>query len=286
VEKSFQVAASNLKNPKAVRHPSKRNLQLVDAYPLLPDLDSFPDVGGYVTIKFLTNPVPPSTTYDIRIENSLLKPIEGTDEEELAKQQAREAYERDPERNPPPDDSIEYEFFMAETPSGALNFKRKFDALDPDHDDEDLYTEKNGSGEGCFRFKRIRAYESALQTGTTADKYDEEVVVALHDGKDGLRQKGAYYYPIVQRTNIRPQRQKNINKKMKRIMTNDEDRITDYVDVKVEEANEEMKAARDLFAVQPFPPEEEEGAEEEQEQEGSKSPERRNGEEDGNRSDS
>ncbi|TVY16625.1 RNA polymerase II-associated protein 1-like protein [Lachnellula arida] len=283
VEKSFQTAASNLKNPTAVRHPSKRNLKLVDAYPLLPDLDSFPDVGGYVTIKFLTNPVPPSTTYDIRIENSLLKPIEGTDEEEILKQQARELYERDPERNPPPDDTIEYEFFMAETPAGALNFKRKFDALDPENDDEELYTEKTGTGEGCFRFKRIRAYESAQQTGSVGDKYDEEVVVALHDGKDGLHQKGAYYYPIVQRTNIRPQRQKNINKKMKRIVMSDE--VTDYVDVKVEEADEELKAARGLFAEKPYgEEEEEEAAGGEAAREVSKTPEANA--EDGNASDS
>lgn len=252
----------------------------MDAYPLLPDLDSFPDVGGYVTLKFLTNPVPPSTTYDIRVENSLLKPIEPSEAEDLAKQQATEAYERDPERNPPPDETIQYEFFMAENAAGALNFKRKFDALDPENDDEELYTEKTTEGEGCFRFKRIRAYESAQQTGTVSDKYDEEVVIALHDGKDGLHQKGAYYYPIVQRTNIRPQRQKNIDLKMKRITMMDE--VTDYVDVKVEEADEEMKAARDVFAVLPYGEEEEEVAE--RVQGASKTPER-NGDE-GERSDS
>jgi RNA polymerase II-associated factor 1 len=252
VEKSFGIAANYLENPTQIRHPTKRNLKLVDANPLLPDLDSFPDAGGYVTIKFMTNPVPPSTTYDIRLENSLLKPTEGTEEEEAAKQAAREAYEKDPERYPAPDDTIEYEFFMTETPSEALAFKRKFDALNPDKDSEEIYTQKNGVGEGCIRFKRIRAYESAWFTGSGAEKYDEEVIVAVHDGKDGLRQKGAYYYPIVQKIGIRPQRAKNINIKKMRFAQDEVKRQTDFLDMRVEDPGEQMKAERDQYRTAPF----------------------------------
>ncbi len=91
---------------------------------LLPDLDAFPDAGGYITVKFLTNPVPPSTTYDIRLENSLLKPVAPTEEEQAAKDAAREAWERDPEHFPPPEKTLDYEFFLTETPEDALNFKR------------------------------------------------------------------------------------------------------------------------------------------------------------------
>ncbi|RDL32119.1 Uncharacterized protein BP5553_09521 [Venustampulla echinocandica] len=281
VKKSFQIAEQNLKNRISVRHPTKRNLQLVEAYPLLPDLDAFPDPGGYVTIKFLTNPVPPNSTYDIRVENSLLKPIEATEEEENAKQLAREAHERDPERYPAPDDKIEYEFFMTETPSAALSFKRKFDVLDPEHEDEELYSDRNGSGEGCFKFKRIRAYESALQTGSVPDKYEEEVIIAVHDGKDGLHQKGAYYYPIVQRTSIRPQRQKNIDKKMKRIHDPDEDKnVTDFVDMRVEDPSEQMRDARNIFRECPYGVDNEEedevdGAQSERQREKSSTPEQR-----------
>lgn len=266
VEKSFQIAANTLKNPTQVRHPSKRNLKLVDAYPLLPDHDAFTDAGGYVTIKFLTNPVPPANVYDIRLENSLLKPVETSEEEELAKQQAREAWERDPERNPLPDDTIEYEFFMTEDAEEALRFKRKFDALDPEKDDEGLYTQKNEAGEGCFRFRRVRAYESAAHSGSVNEKYDEEVAIAIHDGIDGLRQKGAYYYPIVQRTSIRPQRAKNINKNKMRF-TNQDDEIkttTDFVDMRVEDPDSAMQGERDIFRELPFGREPEDEADGEQ----------------------
>jgi RNA polymerase II-associated factor 1 len=289
VEKSFQIAANNLKNRNLVRHPTKRNVKLVDAYPLLPDHDSFPDAGGYVSIKFLTNPVPPSTTYDVRLENSLLRPVEGSEEEEAAKQAIKEAYERDPERNPPPDETIEYEFYLTEKPSEALNFKRKFDTLDPEKDDEELYPQKNGSGEGCFRFKRVRAYESAAQTGSVANKYDEEVAIAIHDGSDGLHQKGAYYYPVVQRTSIRPQRNKNIEMRRLRLNTTDDElkRATDFIDMRVEDPTEEMQTERDLFKELPWGREdevaEEGGADVEQsrkQKESSLSPERKDEDDD------
>ncbi|KAH8683374.1 RNA polymerase II-associated [Tricladium varicosporioides] len=283
VENSFKIAAQNIKNRTQIRHPTKKNLHLIDAYPLLPDIDAFPDAGGYVQLKFLTNPVPPSNTYDIRIENSLLLPVATSDEEEQARKAAREAHERDPEQYPPPDDTMQYEFFMADTPSGALSFKRKFDVLDPEHDDEELYTEKNSEGEGCFKYKRIRAYESASITWPAQEKYDNEVVIALHDGKDGLHQKGAYYYPLVQSFNIRPQRQKNIDKKMKRIF-HEEEPITDQLDVRVEDPDEELTAERNKFRENPMSGEPEDGGLEPSSQQdgGSSSPER-NG--DGHKSD-
>jgi RNA polymerase II-associated factor 1 len=271
VERSFEIAASNLREGKSMRHPTNRNLKLQASYPLIPDLDAFPDAGGYITIKFLTNPVPPSSTYDIRLENSLLRPVPPSDEEQLAKEAAREAYELDPERNPPPDESIEYEFFLTETPEQALRFKRKFNVLDPEKDDEELYTSFNESGSGCFRFKRVRPYESASQIGSVLDKYDDEVMIALHDGSDGLHQRAAYYYPIVQRTSIRPQRTKNIHKHRLGFADQDsDDKATDFVDMRVESPTDDMQAGRDVYRENPY------GKEDQQEDEDGEANEREN----------
>lgn len=253
IEKSFQVAAHNLKDRNRVRHPTKRNVKLMDAYPLLPDHDAFPDAGGYFTIKFLTNPVPPSSTYDIRLENGLLKPIPDGEEEVAAKKAASELHEKDPERYPAPDDSMNYEFYLTESPSDASNFKRKLDVLDPEKDDDELYTNKNTAGESNFRLGRIRAYESASQVGTKADKYEEEVVIALHDGHDGFHQKGAYYYPLVQKLSIRPQRAKNIFNS-KRGLGNQEDEareVADFIDVQIEDPNEVAKTYMDRYKEEP-----------------------------------
>ncbi|KAG9235383.1 RNA polymerase II-associated [Amylocarpus encephaloides] len=251
VEKSFQTAVQNLKNKSLARHPTKKNLQLVDAYPLLPDVDAFPEAGGYVTLKFVTNPVPPSESYDTRLENSLLVPMVPSDEEAAMKEAQKAAYEKDPDSNPPPDNTIEYEFYLPETNETAHNFKRKFDILDNDHQSADLYTETSGA-QPCFRFKRVRAYETEKSTGNVTDKYDEEVVIALHDGKDGRLQKGAYYYPLVQRASIRPQRQKNIDKRMGRMVNENEEKPTDFMDIRVGDPDQNEIDQRNEFRDYPY----------------------------------
>ncbi|KAJ8064554.1 hypothetical protein OCU04_006884 [Sclerotinia nivalis] len=263
VEKSFEIAAANLKDRTRVRHPTKRNVKLVDAVPLLPDLDSFPDAGGYVLLKFLTNPVPPSNTYDTRVESSVLQPIDPSEAELELKEAARQAHELDPHNNPAPDDSIQYQMFMSETVTDAKNIKRKWDVLDPEHDDKDLYSRiDEETGKGSFRLKRLRAYETAVTDGGTDRKYDEVVVIAMHDGTDGLRQKAAHYYPVVQRNSIRPQRTKNIQKG-KGIIGNEEEEITDFVDLSIVDVGPETKQVMDSFKTAPYGEDHEDVAEKE-----------------------
>lgn len=251
VEQSFRTAAQNLKNKTLARHPTKRNVQLVDAYPLLPDLDAFPDMGGYVSVKFLHNPVPPNSTYDMRVENSILKPIDPTEAESVAKAAIEEAHKRDPVHNPAPDAQMQYNLFMPDTTNTAGNFKRKFDILDNDHQSDDLYTDLDEQGRACFKFKRVRPYETATVGGSGATKYRDEVVIALADGKDGRRQKGAYYYPIVQRSTLRPQRQKNIDKKMGRMVEEEENRF-EVMLMRIEDPEEDMTTLRKNFRDNPF----------------------------------
>lgn len=255
VEKSFEIAARNRTSNTVVRHPSKPGLKLVDSYAFLPDHHCFSDVGGFVSLKFLFNPVPPSSTYDKRLETSVLKPVEVSEEEAEAKEEAKEAHKRDPDRYPAPDETIDYEFFMAETQADAFNAKRKLDTLDPEKDDDELYTNQNADGQPCFRFKRLRAYESASITGYTQDKYEEQVLIALHDGSDGLRQKGAYYYPMVQKITVRPQRTKNIQSKRALYASQTAEDIkkqVDFLDIFIEDADEDSAAVREAFVANPF----------------------------------
>ncbi|RAL60147.1 hypothetical protein DID88_000772 [Monilinia fructigena] len=264
VEKSFEIAAAHLKDRTRVRHPTKRNVQLVDAVPLLPDLDAFPDAGGYVLVKFLTNPVPPSNVYDTRVESSILVPIPASDAEIEMKEAAKRAWELDPDNNPAPVDRIEYGMFMPETASDAKNIKRKFDVLDPEHDDMDLYSRiDEETGKGMFRLKRLRAYESASVVGNVERKYADEVAIAIHDGTDGLRQKAAHYYPVVQRNSIRPQRTKNIQK-MRGMIGGDEEEAIDMVDLTILDAGLEMKKQMDIYKTMPFGNEQEAAAAEEE----------------------
>jgi RNA polymerase II-associated factor 1 len=255
IEKGFEIAESYVKEPSRVRHPTKRNVKLLEANPLLPDREAFPDVGGYITIKFLTNPVPPSSTYDTRLETGILRPMELTEAETAMKEAVKEAYERDPERNAPPSETLDYEFFLTETAIQSKNLKRKFNVYDTDVRDDDLYSHKDEDGNSCFRVKRVRAYESASTVGSVATKYDDEVMIVVHDGTDGLHQKAAYYYPIVQRTSIRPQRNKNIGRK-RGYGDIEETGIVDAMDVVVDDPDENMIAAREAFRDHPYGKEE------------------------------
>lgn len=254
VDDGFKVAVNSLKNLSYVKHPTKSNLRLVEAFPVLPDQNSISDAGGLVEVKFLTNPVPPSTTYDTRLECGILKPIMLPEEEQEIQRALNEAHERDPERNPAPDNTLQYEYFTVDTPEQAAAFKRKFDTLDPDRDDDKLYSYTRPDGDQCFRFKKMRVYESGPSTGSLDRGYEDQVVISLQDGTDGLRIKGAYYYPIIQKVQIKPQRNKHIEAKRLRLNNDTEadERYTDYIDVKIEDPDEAIRETREKYKEYPW----------------------------------
>ncbi|OLN85794.1 RNA polymerase II-associated protein 1-like protein [Colletotrichum chlorophyti] len=232
IEKSFESAERFLSNPSRQRHPSKPTVHLVQSYPLLPDPDAFPDSGAYVTVKLLTNPVASSNKYDRRLLSGLLRPLDRSPEENEAFQAAVEAHERDPVRNPKPANLMDYSFFLPATQAAAENFRAKFDPENPDHDDDSLYTHKSQGTDGCFQFSRLRAYETTKETELDhSTKYSEEVILAFNDEPSATRQKAVYYYPVIQRTTIRPQRAKNIARTLSQV--EDQTQVVNEVEVSV-----------------------------------------------------
>lgn len=237
--KTFQIAEENLADLSRVKHPTKKGVRLVDAYPMVPDLDAFPDSGTYVTIKFLTNPVAATGVYDTRILNGVFKPIERTKAEEEAYEVAAEAHERDPDTYPKPSNQMNYDFYLNASVPVAANFREKFDIDNPDRDREDLYTD-NTDGGRCFQFARVRAYETSMETELNHQtKYDEELILSYNDHVGGLDQKALYYYPVMQRSNIRPQRSKNIARTIG--LAVDDQQVVDQLDVVLEDPEDDMK---------------------------------------------
>lgn len=249
VQRSFEIAAANVANPLRLRHPTKRNVKLVSSHPMIPDLNALNDAGGYITIKFQNNPVPPSKTYDIRLESGMLRPFVSSEAATAAHEKAVAAHERDPSRNPHPGPNQDYEFFLPETTADAVKFKRKVDVYDLESkDNDDMYTYTNQSGEKCFRFKRVRAYETSQETQIQgADRWNSEVAIAVNDGSDGVHQRAAYLYPLVLSTKIRPQRSKNIDRQRFGGEAEEED-VVDFLDVMVREPDEGEIAARRKWA--------------------------------------
>jgi len=278
VEKSFEIATSNLADRGArVKHPSKRNLKVVDALPLLPDLEAFPDSGAYVTVKFNTNPVASSTAYDTRLLSGVFMPIERTAAEEEAWEAMEAAHKRDPRNNPKPSNMMNYNLFLADSADAGEKFRKRFDVDNPDNDDESLYTAQadakdDGTSGAHFRFPRIRAYETSQEKEMDhTNKYDDEVILVYRDDetetkgrRDDSAQKAVYYYPIMQRSTIRSQRTKNIARTIG--ITDEDERHPDEIHVRVGEPSEAVKEDLQLFKQKPvgyFPGVEEEEEEEE-----------------------
>lgn len=250
IEKSFEVAAANLADRNKVKHPSKRNLKLVDALPLLPDLEAFPDSGAYVTVKFQTNPVATTEVYDTRLPSGIFKPIERSAAEENAFEAAMAAHERDPANNPKPSNMMNYDFFLAADVDTADRFRQCFDLDNPDHENPALYTVKDDQYGSGFRFPRVRAYETAKETEMDHEtKYDDEVILAYH--KDDSAQRAVYYYPIMQRSVIRSQRTKNIARTIG-ITTDEDEPHADELNVRVVVPDEELQGELERFGANPL----------------------------------
>ena len=194
-------------NPK---HPTKPQLELLDAYPLMPDFDAIPPLEAYQVTKFSVNPTRHSDGYDHRLDVALLRPTNV----DLVKYEERVAAREEDPSLPKPLPEYEYDLFLTHESSVVKGIKRKFDVNDPDRDDENLYERETESGR-AFSYQYVREYETYQQAGDPDDMYGDPIALALHDpdmdtgaveGAAKRLAKGAYYYPIKQRTNLRPKR--------------------------------------------------------------------------------
>lgn len=206
-----EAEAKAWSNPK---HPSNPDLELLDSYPVLPDLDALPSTACFLVTKFITNPVASSNTYDTRLDAAILR--QKNDEKAYARWNERnEEWKQSGSTKPQPIPEDDYEYFLPVENSAVRPIKRKLNVNDPENQDETLYTEDGPENQRVFKYARLRTYETYQQTGDPANFYDVSVALALHDpetevgvvpGTEQRLQKGAYYYPIMQRTALRPKR--------------------------------------------------------------------------------
>lgn len=257
IEKAFEVAEGNLKDKSRIRHPTKppvgkfKNLRVVEAYPVLPDLDAFPDSGAYVTYKFAHPPIPKDGTYDRRLLNSILK-YNRSPEEEEAYNVAVEAHNRDPENNHKPPNQQPYNFYLADKVKHVELFRQRFDLRNPDRDDDSLNPEtKADSGKPAFEYSYSRTYNAVVESELDHDtKYSEELVFGVDPAT-----KVAWYYPSMQRMKLEPPRR--IHNQFKR-----EKNDVDEIDIIPMDPSDEVRIRMELCKgnplVGPDPPQEDE----------------------------
>jgi RNA polymerase II-associated factor 1 len=208
-----QPTADDLKAWSRPVHPTNPRLKLLESYPVLPDLDAIPTTGFYIVMKLSTNPLISGAKNDERLDTAILRPVNDANAESNYQQKLAEW---NPEStNPEPIREYDYDYFIPAEESSVRGIKRKFDVNDLENDDPELYTADLGDDVRAFKYSRVRTYETQNQHGDAQNFYNDSVALALHDpvvaskansdAKQRL-QKGAYIYPIVQRTSLRPKR--------------------------------------------------------------------------------
>ena len=181
-------------------HPKNKQLKLLDAYPLLPDLHALPDLGSYTVTKFSANPMSTSHAYDERLDIAILFPRDAQREKlDLHRSRQAERAEKGLYEERPP---FDYDLFLPDQKDGLEAIKRN-----RSHQEPQLST--------SFAFPRVRSYETQMQSGNPQDAFDDTVALALYDGEDASSDalgdqrrlpRGAYFYPVGSRNIIRPER--------------------------------------------------------------------------------
>ncbi|KAF2107924.1 Paf1-domain-containing protein [Lophiotrema nucula] len=221
-EDNLRAAEMSIEEKAAWRDPkhpaNPTGAKLLDSYPLLPDWDAIPDTGSYMLYKFLAPPLnnPQDPSYDPRLDVALLRPTGQTVHDQELYLQEQDAHKEDPTK-PIPIPRYQFEFFLPPDREKVAGIKRNFSTYDPDNESAipfDWGEDDEGQPKKYFKYENIRTYETANQIGDPEDSYNDIVAMALHDGyehedeplRDGRLQKAAYFYPIIQRTSIRPRR--------------------------------------------------------------------------------
>ena len=237
------------------KHPTKPELKLIGSYPIIPDLNAVTDSGAFMVTKFTANPTQSTNKRDTRMDVGLLHPMEMKPEVEAEYKAKQAAHEADPAHNPAPSGpEFSYEFFLPADEQTSDKIKQKLDVDNPDKDDAALYTKHNADEVGSFRYDHVRTYDTARQSGNPNEPY-KEIALALYDpeledkagsvklGREknasGRQEKAAYYYPIAQKVQLKPRRNKNLAQLgLARGNADEEDEKLDAVDVSITEPDE------------------------------------------------
>ena len=246
------------------KHLSKPELKVLDTYEFKPDLDAITDSSTYMIAKFASNPTQSTDTRDTRMDVGILQPMDLSQDAQADFAAKVAAHSADPARVPHPGPAMySYHFFLAADESTAANMKRKLDIDNLDWDSPTLTTKKNQVDHDSFRLNHVRTYDTGRFAILTEHPY-KEVALAIHDpsfdekmaevglaensSSSGRLGKAAYYYPVAQKLQLKPRRNKNlalghgINHAIR--IDEDDDNKVDAIDLQIRDPDETEEAKR------------------------------------------
>ncbi|GAD93788.1 conserved hypothetical protein [Paecilomyces variotii No. 5] len=199
-------------------HPDNPKLKPAGFFPVLPDLQGFPDPGGFVQFKFDKAPLQGiSGKRDERMDVAVLVP--SAPEERVCQEHATKTalHKANPNLYPDPGPiPWDYDLFLPEKKGTAKKIKNSLKISNPDRDDEENYTHEGSDNQKFHRYDRVRTYATSSQTLITEQK-QRDIALTLFDpsevseqGSARITQKGAYYYPILGKTRLKPERARTI----------------------------------------------------------------------------
>ncbi|KAJ5569667.1 uncharacterized protein N7459_009097 [Penicillium hispanicum] len=258
-------------------HPENSKLKPVGFFPVLPDLAGFPDPGGFVQFKFDKAPVPAAgSKRDKRIDVAILYPSAPEERICLDHASKQALHKANPDIYPDPGPvPWNYDLFLPENAETLKKVRASFDLNNPNRESEDLYSNEGPVGDKYHRYDRVRTYATSAQTLHT-DQKQRDIAITLFKPNEGEeKQLGAYYYPILGKTRLKPERVRNIAQAgLAPTATQQRDEMADQMHVTPREPNEAEAYKRALhranvdpkFAENLPPPPEEPQVEDEAEQ--------------------
>lgn len=260
VEKSFDRAQESLNDPSKLKHPRKKHLRAVAAWPLLPDT-SMMDTK-FLSVKF-------SGSASLSRELQVLKQREGsTYDDELQRKSLLTAVYK-----PITSEDGEWvSFYHMKDKKGVEDLTEKLTSTEKEQpvnllDDEDQELE-------VFRFKHYKNFDMRYQR--FSKPLEELALKFISEEPGSKKRKAAYYYPISGRVELKKHRA-STNTEINRFL---DDSTMDVLNFKIREPNTNELKRMDNIRSEYDPMEYEGEDEEEDEGEDEESAGNDNGEED------
>lgn len=191
-------------------HPENAKLKPVGFFPVVPDLEGFPDPGGYLQFKFDKAPLAAvGGKRDKRLDVGVLSPV--TPELRICQEHDSKVklHKKNSKLYPDPGPlPYDYQLFLPEKAQSAQQIHASMDLSNANRDNEDLYTNESMEGNKFHRYDRVRTYATSTQVFNNDQK---DLALTFYEPKDGdVRQLAAYYYPILGKTRLKPERSRTI----------------------------------------------------------------------------
>ncbi|KAJ5974170.1 hypothetical protein N7481_011380 [Penicillium waksmanii] len=191
-------------------HPDNPKLKPVGFFPILPDLQGFTDPGGFLQFKFDKAPIPTAGgRRDKRLDVAILRPI--APEERICQEHASKValHKAGPDLYADPGAvPWDYDLLLPEKLESAKNVRTSMNLNHPNRDNEELYTNDGPDGNKYHRYDRVRTFATSGQV-INNDKLSD-IAISLNSGDGNDRQRAAFYYPIVAKTRLKPERARTI----------------------------------------------------------------------------